>query len=158
MNYGRSLGLITKEQFEKFERKQRSIGDWVEKIKNIRFQQVSMDQYLRRPEVSLKDVLGIMNEQIGDTDVENQVETEIKYVGYVQREEGAIHRMKQYDEKKIPVSISFQDIKGLGREAREKLDKVKPTSLGQAARISGVTPCDISLLAVYIEKIKRSNT
>ena len=57
--------------------------------------------------------------------------------------------------KKIPVGMSFQDVKGLGREAKEKLDKVRPISLGQAARISGVTPCDISVLAIHIEKFKR---
>ncbi len=157
MNYGYELGLITKEQFEKFFKKQESIERWIETIKNRRFQQVPMDQYLRRSEVNLKDVLGIMNEEIGDSNIENQVEAEIKYAGYIQREAGAINRMKQYDEKKIPISLSFQEVKGLGREAREKLEKVKPLSLGQASRISGVTPCDISLLAVYIEKLKRQS-
>ena len=157
MNYGFEFGLIPKTQFHKFEMKQKSVEQWVQSIKGRRFEQVSMDQYLRRPEISLKDVLGILNETIEDSDVENQVETEIKYEGYIQREAGAINRMKQYDEKKIPVSLSFQDIKGLGREAREKLDNIRPVSLGQAARISGITPCDISLLAVYIEKLKRSS-
>ena len=127
----------------------------MQKIKNERYQQVSMEQYLRRTEVSLKDVLGIMNEEIGDSAVENEVEIEIKYAGYVQREIGIINRLKKYEDKKIPGELIFENIKGLGREAQEKLNKVKPTSLGQAARISGITPCDISLLAVYIEKLRR---
>ncbi len=156
MNYGYELGLISKPQFERFTKKQNDINQWIETIKNFRFQQVSMDQYLRRSEVNLKDVLGIMNEEIGDSKIEDQVEAEIKYAGYIKREIGAINRMKQYEEKKIPVNFSFQDVKGLGREAVEKLEKSKPISLGQAGRISGITPCDISLLAVYIEKIKRS--
>ncbi len=157
MNYGYELGLIKKQQFEKFLKKQQSVEHWIETIKSRRHQQVSMDQYLRRSEVNLKDVLGIMNEQIGDSDIEHQVEAEIKYSGYIQREIGAINRMKQYEEKKIPACLSFQEVKGLGREATEKLEKIKPSSLGQAARISGITPCDISLLAVYIEKLKRTS-
>ena len=156
MNYGYQFGLIKKGQFEKFNLKQKSIEEWVEKIKAKRIQQLPMDQYLRRPEVRLKDVLGMMNEEIGDSDIENQVETEIKYLGYIQREFGAVNRLRQHEEKKIPEQLSFQDVKGLGREAREKLEKSKPASLGQASRISGITPCDISLLAVYIEKLRRS--
>ena len=155
MNYGYANGLISKDLYAKHLKKQKSVEQWVDKIKTTRFDQIPMDQYLRRPEVSLKDVLTIMNEEIGDSLVEHQVQTEIKYVGYIQRENGAINRSKHYEEKKIPADISFDTIKGLGREAREKLDKIKPTSLGQAARISGVTPCDISLLAVYLEKNRR---
>ena len=156
MNYGHELGLISKDQFKKFINKQEKIEEWMGKIKGRRYQKVSMEQYLRRTEVSLKDVLGIMNEAIGDADVENQVEIEIKYSGYVQREIGIINRLKKYEDKKIPLELIFKDIKGLGREAQEKLNKVRPISLGQAARISGITPCDISVLAVYIEKLKRS--
>jgi tRNA uridine 5-carboxymethylaminomethyl modification enzyme len=157
MNYGHELGLISKDQFEKFVNKQKTIEHWIDTIKSRRFQEVSMDKYLRRSKVKLKDVLDIMNEEIGDSDIEYQVEAEIKYAGYIQREINAINRVKQYDQKKIPTNLSFLEVKGLGREAREKLENVKPSSLGQAARISGITPCDISLLAVYIEKINRSS-
>ena len=157
MQYGYEFGTISNEHFKKFINKQERIEEWMDKIKKLRHQQISMEQYLRRTEVSLKDVLGIMNEQIGDSEVENQVEIEIKYSGYVQREIGIINRLKKYEDKKIPLELIFKDIKGLGREAQEKLNKVRPISLGQAARISGITPCDISVLAVHIEKIRRTS-
>ncbi len=157
MNYGYELGLIKKEQFETYSKRQESVDDWVKKIKNSRVDTVSMGQYLRRPESSLKEVLGLMKEEIGDSEIESKVEIEIKYEGYIQRELGAVNRMKQYEEKKIPATMNYQIVKGLGREATEKLERIRPVSLGQAARISGVTPCDISLLAVVIEKQRRSH-
>jgi tRNA uridine 5-carboxymethylaminomethyl modification enzyme len=157
MSHGYELGLISKAVFDKHAARRESIDRWIEKIRGQRYQNVSMEQYLRRPEVNLKEVLGVMNEQIGDNDIENKIEVEVKYAGYVQREIGMISRMKQYDDKKIPADIVYQDVKGLGREAREKLEKVAPISLGQASRISGITPCDVSLLAVYIEKQRRAS-
>ncbi len=157
LRYGHDLGLISKKHFKEFSEKQSKIDYWIDKIKHTRFQQVPMDKYLRRNEVNLKDVLGIMHEQIADVEVENQVEIEIKYSGYVQREIGIVNRLKKYEEKKIPSNLLFKEIKGLSREAQEKLDKIKPVSLGQAARISGITPCDISVLAVFIEKLRKSS-
>lgn len=156
MNYGHSFGLIADEDFLKFEQKQNQISGWIERLKKTRHQNVSMEQYLKRPEVSFDNVLGLLNESIETEDVKTQVEIEVKYSGYVDRELGMLERLKQYEEKKIPGSINFKDIKGLRREAQEKLDKIHPISLGQAARISGITPCDLSLLAIYIEKSKRA--
>ncbi len=151
MKYGYELGLIQKEQFEALIKREKEIESWIEKIKSSR-----MDQYLRRPESSLKEVLGLMNQEIGDTEIESKVEIEIKYEGYIQRELGAVNRLKQYDQRKIPGDMNYQTVKGLGREAVEKLGKTRPISIGQAARISGITPCDISLLAIYIEKQRRA--
>jgi len=155
LGYGYELGLISKGQHKKFSEKQKTIGEWIQKICSERYQQLPLDQYLRRSEVRIKDVLGILHEEIGDTEVASQVEIEIKYSGYVQREIGMVNRMRQYEEKKIPSNLEFRQIRALSKEAQEKLDKVKPLSLGQASRISGVTPCDISVLAVYIEKLRR---
>ena len=155
MNYGYELGLISKQQFKKFTSKQEKIEEWMDKIGKTRYKQVPMDQYLRRTEIKLKDVLDIMNEEIGDSDIENQIEIQIKYSGYVQRELAHINRAKKYEDKKIPPTLPYKEIKGLSREAQEKLDKIKPLSFGQASRISGITPCDISVLAVYIEKLRR---
>ncbi|MBI3315924.1 MAG: FAD-dependent oxidoreductase, partial [Candidatus Omnitrophica bacterium] len=155
--YGHELGLITQDQYKKFTKKQAEIESWVEKLKQKRFQQVPMDQYLRRSEIKLTDVLGLLNESIEDQEVMRQIEIEIKYAGYVQREISLVNRMKQYEDKKIPNQLIFKEIRGLSREAQEKLEKVKPVSLGQAARISGITPCDVSVLAVHIEKLRRSS-
>ena len=156
MEHGKALGLIPNDIFSKFKCQQKMIAEWIEKIRSARFQQVSMDQYLRRPETNLQEVLGLMNETIGDSQVASKVEIEIKCAGYVERERNVANRLKQHEEKKIPVGFNYLEMKGLGREAREKLEKVRPISLGQASRISGITPCDISLLAVTIEKFKRS--
>lgn len=156
LKHGRELGLITEEQFAKYLVKKESIKKWIERLGKTHHNQVPMDQYLRRSEIKFRDVLGILNEEAGDEDVETQVEIEVKYSGYIQREAAVINRVKNYDEKKIPTNLVFKEIKGLRRETQEKLDRIKPVSLGQASRISGITPCDISLLAVYIEKLKRS--
>ncbi len=155
VRYGHELGLVSELDYKRFLEKENSISQWTEKIKNSHHKQVRLDQYLRRSEVGIKDVLKILNEQIGDSEVEKQVEIEIKYSGYIQREVSMINRVKNYDEKKIPSSIDFKTIKGLSREAQEKLHNVRPLSLGQASRISGITPCDLSLLAINIEKLKR---
>ena len=80
------------------------------------------------------EVLGLMNETIGDSQVASKVEIEIKYSGYVQREKSAVNRLKQYEERKIPSGLVYQEVKGLGKEAIEKLEKVRPVSLGQAGR------------------------
>ena len=157
LEYGYNFGLISKDQFKKFTKKQEKINEWVERLRNQRYQQVYLDQYLRRSEVKLKDILTILNEEIEDREVERQIEIEVKYSGYVDREIGIVNRLKLYEEKKIPHDLVFKEIKGLSREAQEKLGKIKPVSLGQAVRISGITPCDISVLAVHIEKLRRSS-
>jgi tRNA uridine 5-carboxymethylaminomethyl modification enzyme len=157
LNYGHQFGLISGGQFKRFSEKQEKIAEWIDRITGTRHRDISLDQYLRRPESSLEEVLGILNAEIEDDEVANQVEIEIKYSGYVQREVSMVNRLKQYEEKKIPSNMTFKAIKGLSREAQEKLEKIKPVSLGQAARISGITPCDISVLAIQIEKLRRSS-
>lgn len=153
--HGYELGLISKEQYSKFNAKQTRVAEWMEKLKKSRHQQVSMEQYLRRPEVNLKEVMTLMDVSIGDREVEEQIEIEVKYSGYVQREEGMVKRLQQYEDKKIPQTIEFKEIRGLRKEAQEKFTNVRPVSLGQAARISGITPCDVSTLAIHIEKLRR---
>ena len=156
MKLGFELGLVPARVYQKFQEREAKIEKWLDKIRKGRFRGIAMDQYLRRSEVRLQDVLGIMNEEIGDREVESKVEIEIKYSGYIQREVGVVNRIKQYEEKKIPQNLYFQEVKGLSREAKEKFERIRPVSLGQAARISGITPCDISVLAIYIEKLRRS--
>ncbi len=155
MSYGYEFGLISKEQFLKFNQKQARIIEWIDKLKTKRYQQVSMEQYLRRPEVKLRNVMGLLNEEIGDREVEEQIEIEVKYSGYVEREESMVSRYRNNEEKKVPETIVFKEVMGLRREAQEKFEKIRPVSLGQASRISGITPCDISTLAIYMEKLRR---
>ncbi len=156
LTHGRRFGLITDKQHNLFQEKELKINSLINKIRKNRHKQIPLDQYLRRSEVRLNEVLDILKEDKPEPAIHNQVEIEMKYSGYVEREEGVVRRLKQYEEKKIPTEFDFSIVPGLGKEAKEKLDRIKPVSLGQAGRVSGITPCDISLLAVYIEKAHRS--
>jgi len=157
MKYGHEFGLISKEIYSASVKKYEHISTWIEKIKKTRHGTISLDQYLRRTDISIKHVLEILNERIDDEEVESKIETEIKYSGYIQREVGIARRFRQYEEKRIPSGFNFRTVRGLSREATEKLESIQPVSLGQATRISGITPCDISILAIHLEKLSRQN-
>ncbi len=92
-------------------------------------------------------------------DVKEQVEIQIKYEGYIKKANEQVERMRKMEDKKIPENIDYDAIAGLASEAKEKLKKIQPISIGQASRISGVNPSDISILLVYIEqgKVKRTS-
>ena len=87
-------------------------------------------------------------------EVKEEVEIQIKYEGYIKLQEEQVEKFKKLENKVIPEKIRYDEIKGLRLEARQKLDKVKPISVGQASRISGVSPADISVLLVYLEQMK----
>ena len=110
---------------------------------------------LKRPEIKMTAILEALNETI-DSDTAAAVEMEIKYEGYIKRDLEKIKKMKKMEGLFISDNINYTDIKGLKIEAQEKLNKIKPQTIGQASRISGVDPSDISLLVVYLENIKRS--
>ena len=84
-----------------------------------------------------------------------QVEIQIKYEGYIKLQEDQVEKFKKLEKKLLPENINYEDIKGLRIEARQKLNKIRPNSVGQASRISGVSPADISVLLIYLEQIKR---
>jgi tRNA uridine 5-carboxymethylaminomethyl modification enzyme len=113
----------------------------------------SLAQCLRRPEISfshLKDLFpGLENVS---TDIALQAEIEVKYAGYISRQNEAIKRSKNFESLRLPEDIDYTVVTGLSREAREKFAKIRPRSLGQAARISGITPAAISLLSIYLKK------
>ena len=90
-------------------------------------------------------------------DVIEQININIKYDGYIKRQLKQVEQYKNIEKKKIPVDIDYDDINNLRLEARQKLKKFKPVSIGQASRISGVSPADISVLLVYMEHFNRSN-
>ena len=92
----------------------------------------------------------LVKELLNDPASLNQVEIELKYEGYLKRQEENILRLERYEEVNIPLTLNYLQIKGLSTEGREKLNRVKPRSIGQAGRISGVTPSDISILLVYL--------
>jgi tRNA uridine 5-carboxymethylaminomethyl modification enzyme len=87
-------------------------------------------------------------------DVEAQAEIQIKYEGYVNRQMEMVERFQKIENLKLPDTLDYADINGLSKEAREKLSRIRPRSLGQASRISGITPAAISLLSIYLKKRK----
>jgi tRNA uridine 5-carboxymethylaminomethyl modification enzyme len=117
--------------------------------------QTSLAQLLRRPEISVSDITTFSAELTGFApDVTLQAEVEVKYAGYIDRQMEMVERFKKTENVHLPEDINYSEIKGLSREVCEKLTRIKPRSLGQASRISGITPAAISLLSVYLRKRK----
>ena len=114
---------------------------------------ISLFEYLRRPEVKIKDI-----KLDGDypKDVLEEVEIEVKYSPYIERMLSEIKEFRNLERIKIPPDIDYEKIPGLSLEIREKLSKFKPLNLGQASRISGITPSAISILMVYLKKLQSS--
>ena len=114
------------------------------------YESMSFEKLLKRPEVSISH-LSLFGYERQDLDVETEVETFIKYDGYIQKSLREAQKMSRLEHKKIPDLIAYDKISNMSLEAREKLSKIKPETVGQASRISGVSPVDISMLVVYIE-------
>ena len=169
---GYKIGLATSDAYQRMEEKKRRISGVIEVLKerligptpttnqqlselgsaSLR-NQTSLAQLLRRPEVSFSDLRSIAPELDGvSLAVGLQAEVEIKYSGYVQRQLHAVERFRRMEELRIPDDLDYSFIRGLSREVREKLTRTRPRSLGQASRISGITPAAISLLSIYLRK------
>jgi tRNA uridine 5-carboxymethylaminomethyl modification enzyme len=116
----------------------------------------SLIQLLRRPELTITDLIRFAPE-IGNYSphVATQLEVEVKYSGYLSRQTEMISRSKNMEGSRVPQDIDYSSINGLSREVREKLDRIRPLTIGQAARIPGITPAAISLLSVYLKKHSR---
>ncbi|GIO44440.1 tRNA uridine-5-carboxymethylaminomethyl(34) synthesis enzyme MnmG [Paenibacillus apis] len=171
---GHEIGLITDERYhafldkkEKVEReiqrlqvtkiKPSEINDLLEAIGSAPIQDGSnLLTILRRPEVAY-DLIGerFPSETPLDEEMREQVEIQIKYAGYIEKQLIHVEKLQKMEKKRIPESIVYEDIQGLAMEARQKLTKIRPISIGQASRISGVTPADISILLVYLEHYNR---
>ncbi|MBP1932332.1 tRNA uridine-5-carboxymethylaminomethyl(34) synthesis enzyme MnmG [Ammoniphilus resinae] len=168
---GHQIGLITEERYQRFLEKKRLIEGELERLtatkvkpdeRTLNFLQelgsaeidnaIELAALLRRPEVKYKDIIRLSPpEEALPTEVEEQVEIQIKYEGYIRKQLQDVERMKKMEKKKIPPYIDFNEIQGIAKEARENLSKIHPLNIGQAARIPGVTPSDISVLLVYLE-------
>ena len=119
---------------------------------------VSLDELLKRPQVSLKDLktwgrFYFFSRKIGPSPLFQQIEIEVKYSGFIQRQVAEVEKFKHLEKIKLPQGLDYSKVPSLSREIREKLNKFKPLNLGQASRISGVTPVAISLLMVYLKKL-----
>ncbi len=117
----------------------------------------TVEKLVRRPELALSEILKFSGEEIVSPEILNdeklieQIETEIKFDGYIKRQEDLIAKTEKLENVNIPLNLNYKDLKALSTEAKEKLQKIKPRSIGQASRISGVTPSDISILLVYLK-------
>lgn len=152
---GYELGLLSSDDYKLYVDKQRAINEEVVRLKSVRSGTQTLAQLLRRPEVTY-DQLPSKNPVLPD-EVVRQVEIAIKYQGYIDRQGKDAERLKSLEKKGIPDGMDFLSIRNLKMEARQKLDRIRPKTLGQAARISGVSPADISALAVWLKR-SRANS
>ena len=172
LKYGYENKLISQERYDKYLDKMNKIQEMKNNLKETKVlkstgindyletlgypkEHMSYNAYelLRRPSVELCKILDLMQVEY-DKDIAKQVEIEIKYEGYIEKAKREADRMLKMDNIKLPTNIDYLHIDNLALEARQKLDKIKPLSLGQASRISGINPSDIQVLAIYLKQRK----
>ena len=172
---GHEVGLISEERYKKFLEKKENINKEIERLNKTTIKPtekvndflqkngsstisngVKIAELLRRTELTY--------EKLGEIDIERpelpkevveEVEIQVKYEGYLKLQEAQVEKFKKLETKKLPEDIDYNELKGLRIEARQKLNKIKPTSVGQASRISGISPADVSVLLIYLEQLKR---
>ena len=171
---GYEVGLISEERYQRLLEKERQIDEEIERLKNIHIganatvqeflvrngstplqTSANLAEIIRRPELNY-DLTKELDENRKELrkEVRDQVNINIKYEGYIKRQESQVKQFKKLENKKIPADIDYSKVNSLRIEAVQKLSKVKPSSIGQASRISGVSPADITVLLVYLETYK----
>lgn len=153
---GREIGLLPESHITAFLRKREAIEKELERLKTRHIGSESLDQILRRPEISYEN-LPDRNERL-TAEITQQVEIIIKYEGYINRQAVDVERFKTLEEKEIPPHFDYDLVPSLRLEARQKLAKIRPVTIGQAARISGVSPADVSLLLVWLKRQANGRT
>jgi len=145
------LGLASTERRRQFEEKTAALRQLAEEAGRARVEGIPLEQWLKRPENTWSSTPAEIRSRFKD-DVWELFETDVKYEGYIRRQQDQIARMSRSEDRRIPEGVDFSGIAGLRLEAAEKLAKIRPVTLGQASRISGVTPADLSLLAIWVER------
>ena len=173
---GHDIGLISDERFEKFETKKERIEKEIKRLKNTVVKPTEevnellekygttrlstgtkMAELLKRTELDYEKLAPIDKERPELTRQEREeVEIQIKYEGYIKMQEEQVEKFKKLETKILPEDINYEDLNGISLEGRQKLNKFKPRSIGQASRISGVSPADISVLLVYLQQMKEN--
>jgi tRNA uridine 5-carboxymethylaminomethyl modification enzyme len=154
---GREVGLIDDAVWSRFREKERLISAGLDRLEKRREGGKSFAELLRRPEVTFEELAARDEELAGLPEtVRQEVTLEAKYAGYLKRQADQIERFKRLENKAIPDNFDFAAIPQLDREAREKLTRIRPRSLGQAGRISGISPSDITVLMVCLERGRRA--
>ena len=169
---GHEVGLISEERYQKFLIKKQQIEKEIERLENTTIKPTEkvneflqshnssplttgakLAELLRRTELNYNDLKEIDLKRLDlPEEVTKEVEIEVKYKGYIKLQEQQVEKFKKLEKKLLPQDIDYVTIKGLRLEARQKLNKIKPNSVGQASRISGVSPADISVLLIYLEQ------
>ncbi len=152
---GYEIGLLPERNFKKFSAKQQSITGELNRINTTRFGSDTLAKILSRPEVSYKDLPG-KNETLPE-EIIQQVEIAVKYAGYIERQEIEVEKFKNMEDKRIPGTFDFSTVPSLRLEASQKLARLRPATIGQAARISGVSPADIGILLVWLKRNSVAN-
>ena len=169
-DYGYQVGLIDEKTYSKFTKKKKDIekvyeilkenritpkkeiNDYLESIESSPLKDgISLYDLLKRPEISINNIMHFIDLNY-DNEVLEQVEINTRYEGYIKKANKDAEKMLNLENKLIPEDINYEDIPNIASEARQKLSEIRPTSLGQASRISGVNPADISILMVYLRK------
>ena len=176
---GRQIELVDDETYARFKKKAASIHSELTRLDQTRLtpntetidrlvdivetgelkQPTALADLLKRPELCYEHISRLVpsDEELSHA-VKEQVEIQIKYDGYIQRQQRQIHRFKKLENLRIPDNFSYVDVRGLKTEAREKLEKIRPASIGQASRLPGVSPADISILMVMLHQHRHSST
>ena len=178
MEKGHAIGLVSDERLAKMEDKKAKVAAEIKRLKSIKLKPsdekintfieqhgdnrlkdaVAAADLLKRPYFDYQTLLNFIPapQETLDRHVIEQVEIQLKYAGYIKKEEVKVERMKRMEAKRIPDDIDYEDIDGLATEGRQKLEKIRPETLAQASRISGVNPADIAILSVYVRQGKFS--
>ncbi len=152
MDYGYKIGLIEEQKHQKFEKKKENINELFDKCKKIKANsKETIYEYLKHTESNINSIKDLLEKKYTDEELE-QVEIIIKYEGYIKKTSKNAENMLKLEYKSIPENIDYNQIKNLATEARQKLIKIRPKSIGQASRISGVNLSDISVLLVYMKR------
>lgn len=172
---GRQIGLVSDKRWRVYSEKKNLVDQEIESLKRQTFtpadeqmsaflaaknsaalkDRFSLWEILRRPEIHITDYieLGLLSEQ--DEDILEQLEIQSKYEGYIRKQEEQVKRFERMEGKLIPGDINYDEIFGLSNEARQKLEQIRPESIGQASRVSGINPADINVLLIFLEKKRR---
>ena len=168
--HGRRVGLLTEERWQRFEEKRVQIEQGLEWLARVRVSEknseamarlglqslkngASLEELLRRPEVLIRDLLFLDERLAGLPEVVlDELETQVKYAGYIQRQLEQVERFRRLEELEIPAGFDYGAVSGLSAEVREKLKAGQPRTLGQAGRIPGVTPAALAILAVLLRR------
>jgi tRNA uridine 5-carboxymethylaminomethyl modification enzyme len=147
---GNQVGLLPARRLEPVLQKQNAVEAELERLRKTRLGSLTLEQLLRRPELGYRD-LPACNPRLPD-EVISQVEVTVKYAGYVERQQTEVRRLRLLEDKVIPESLDYNTVTGLKMESKQKLNSIRPRTLAQASRISGVSPSDLSLIMVRLNR------